>query len=187
MNLFYQLIRSKGKLKIFFKEKNLSCYSCIQLTQHLTASSVWRLHKPLNELFAFFFINTHEMIHPASKQWPSQADGVKSEAAWHENIIKATRWWWKSKSRQTVDGLCRTSSNQAPASACLRKRSPAIKNFVTALSTSLWAFLISFYFYPALIHLYWSSCTGSAHQAASSLHHLSSIYSIRLLLLPERL
>lgn len=41
------------------------------------------------------------------------------------------------------------TSNQAPASAFL-----AINDFVTTLSRSLLAFLISFYSYQALIHLY---------------------------------
>lgn len=69
------------------------------------------------------------------------------------------------------------ASNPAPASALL-----AIKDFVTTLSRSILAFLISFNSYQTLIHLYWSYCTGSVHQIASSLYYFPSSQSIWLYL-----
>ncbi len=125
----------------------------------------------------------HEMIHPASKQWPSQADRAK--AGQHGNIIKAKR-----RRKTDVDRPSQTLTPRFKSGTCchcsLALRPPATQKFVTTLSGSFWAFLISsdFYFYPAPILLCPLPRPCSAQQTASFLCHLSSIYSITVLILP---
>lgn len=80
------------------------------------------------------------------------------------NIIKEMT----VEARDRVTGLSdlHLASNWAPA-AHLRQRPSATKKFVTKLSRLIWTFLISFYFYPTLIHLCLSCCTSSSHQTTS--------------------
>lgn len=138
------------------------------------------LHKPLRELCLLFFNAQsirHEMIHLASKPWPSQADRATSKACQHGNIIKAKRWLRKTKTKDRQWQALSDHNTSLQIShwlllACV-KRPPTTKKFVTTLSRSLWAFLISSDFYPALIHLCRSSRPGSARLTASSRCHLS--------------
>lgn len=67
------------------------------------------------------------MIHPTSKQWPFQADGVTSKAGQHRNIIKAERWCWKTKAKDS-NRMCQTSTPHIKLDTCcslLASKSPS--------------------------------------------------------------
>ena len=150
------------------------------------------LQKPLNKPLFGFFLDSQSIhcktIRPALKQWPSQTDRAMSKAGRQRNIIKAKKWWRKANAKdrwwQDTSDL-----NTAPQIRhllllllllLLRQSPPAARKFVTRLSGSLWAFLISsdFYFYPHLINLCRSSHSGSGRHTASSRCHLFSAHTI---------
>lgn len=92
-------------------------------------------------LIFLFLKSIHpDMFHPASEQWPSEADRAASTAGLQGNIIKAKRLK-KYGGRQTATSRVRPrhlSSNQTPAAPPSKAR-----KFVTTLSKSLWASLIT--------------------------------------------
>lgn len=87
------------------------------------------------------------------------------------DIIKAKRWWWKHEAtdRPTASGRsCQTSTPSLQITHLLSLLASKARKFVTRLSRSLWASLISSDVYT-LIHLCPSSGPGSANQIDSSL------------------
>lgn len=87
------------------------------------------------------------MIHPASKQWPSQAGRATSKTGQHGNIIKPKRWWWKNKAtdrqRQVVLDL-NTSLQIRHLLACVKGQEVCYQVVKVPLSlpNKLWLLLL---------------------------------------------
>lgn len=170
--------------------KNL-CYWLVEFLTWLInlccLLSVLGTHTAQNELHVLFIINHY------TKRWclqPLSSDlrklAVTSNAGWHWNIIKGMSWRWKTDSV----GPCQRSTPRFKSDTCCccspPKKAAATKKFVTTLSKSLWAFLISsdLYFYPTFNH-FCQSYYGLTHQTASPHCHLFSTQSIYVLLRPK--